>query len=108
MKAPTLVVEVHSREELAAAARQHAGTSCRIVWGSFQLTFQELAECEKVAVKVLCRHSPNIAPRWEWEGSAYARAHGKKSSRRRVPFVEDVEDFAAAWEKMPRKNWPKN
>lgn len=108
MTGPETLVEVHSREELAAAIRQHAGTSCRISWGSFSITFRELLESEKVAQKVLIRRDPNLLPTWEWEGSARARQFAKKTSRRRCPFQEDTEDAAQAWEKMPRKSWPKN
>lgn len=107
MRAPETIVEVHSREAMAAAIRQHAGTSCRIVWGSFSMTFRELLESEKVAEKVFVKDNPNRAGTWEWAGSRRAQ-YAKKSARRRCPFQEDTEDAAQAWEKMPRKSWPKN
>jgi len=101
------ILEVTSREEMAQAIRQHAGTSCRIVWGSFSITFQELLESEKAAEQVLVRRDPNLLPTWEWVGSARARHFAKPTSRRRCPFAETIQEASKDWEKMPRKAWPK-
>lgn len=102
-----ILVEVTSRGAMAEAIRQHAGTDCRIVWGSFSITFRELMESEKVAEQVLVKRNPNLAPTWEWPGSLRARQYAKPTSRRRCPFRETVDDAAKAWEKMPRKALPK-
>lgn len=99
-------LEVFSREAMAEAIRQHAGTDCRIIWGSFSITFRELCEGEKTAVQVLCRKNPNVGPRWEWSGSATARA-APKTARRRVAFEDERDQAATAWDKMPRKTWPR-
>lgn len=100
------VLEVTSREQMAEAIRQHAGTDCRIVWGTFSITFRELCEGEKNATQVWTRRSPNHPFRWEWAGSARGKA-APRSARRRVAFEDERDQAAAAWDKMPRKTWPK-
>lgn len=105
-KAPEKIVEVRTREEMAEAIRQHAGTSCRITWGSFSITFQELCEGEKLAEQVWCSKNPNFPKAWHWSGSAIAKA-APRSAKRRIAFADEVSTASSAWDMMPRKTWPK-
>lgn len=127
MTGPETLVEVSSREELAAAIREHAGTSCRISWGSFSITFREVSEFELLEFHARRgRLNDTRRSTWSWwKGWELIEAEGSKKSAKpplgfasfseylvkmhpsRNWFKDQVERMAQAGEKMPRKAWPK-
>lgn len=118
-------LEVSSREELAAAIRQHAGTEAVLKFGSLTLTFHEVPELDRLEFHARAgRLNDRSRSTWTWRSAKYlVELEGRKAKPpmgfstfgeyllkmhpSRDVFQERVEAMAKVWEKMPRKAWPK-
>jgi hypothetical protein len=105
-----VTIEVSGAAAMAEAIRLHAGTEATIRWGTFVVTFRELAGFEKRTEQVWAVGTSNSqnAGRLGWWGTWTAEARGASSrARRRNAFEGEREDMAHAVERLPKSAWPK-
>lgn len=121
-----IALEVQTAPELAAAIRQHAGTEAVLKFGSLTLTFHEVPELDRLEFHACAGHLNNrYRSTWTWRSAwELVELEGRKAKPptgfstfeeyllkmhpSRDVFREKVEAMAKAWEKMPRKAWPKS